>query len=602
MKVRHKLFLSLLFLFGVIILLGGIGTYYLRWLAKDSEAIMKDNNRTLGYMRSIGQLVDEVQYQTLKSNPDAAEITLYLEQIDSIIALQLVNITEPGENELSNRLNHDLKKFAGYYRSSTPPSFDIFREEILPFAIQIKEHANSIYLLNEKSMLLKSELANATADQAVFYMSIFGVISIAVGLAFIIWLPIYISRPIVTFTGAIREIARGNYKIAIPRVSSDEYGELADSFNRMAARLNEYEHSNLARLLREQKRLNAVINQLDEVILGLDENKQIIFANEHCIKLLDMDRHQLIGKYAPDVATQNQLLSSLIRELMSDSFAAQEKNYQSVKVIEDSKEKLFSKNIVEVLEKHPGENPPTRMGYVIILTDITDFIEKDKAKTHFIATLSHELKTPVAAIQMGTNLLFKSRTGPLNEDQAGLITTIENNNKRIGRIINEILDLSKIESGTIDVTLSAESVGQLIEKAIEGVQLFLNDKSMSVKIASNPHLPKIRVDAHKTVWVLNNFLTNAIRYAPTGSEIELTAKATDNTVTIEVIDKGPGIAPENQKRLFQKFTQLVKSENTGTGLGLAISKEFIEAMGGAIGVNSEIGKGSRFWIQMPIQI
>ncbi|MDN4165715.1 ATP-binding protein [Cytophagales bacterium LB-30] len=597
MKVKNKLFLSLFFLFGVIILLGGMGSYYLRWLASDSAAIMKDNNRTLSYMRTIEESVDEVNYIILTNDTVKQEISSHFDSIKSIMEKQMANITEPGEQELTEKLSRSLKKLEEICNSQdliTPHFYSTF---IVPIVHQVKDLSGSIYLINEKTMIQKNEQANATAEKAVLYMGIFCSVSIIIALVFMLGLPAYISKPLETFEEAIREIARGNYKVSIPAKTKDEYGELANSFNTMAAKLEEYEHSNLAKLIKEQKRLNAVINQLDEVILGLDENKRVIFANKHCIKLLDLERHKLIGKYAPDVATNNPLLNTMIKELMIGFLEDETVSYKPLKVVEDNKEKLFAKNIVDIVEKPTGTNRNVLMGHVVILTDVTNFAEKDKAKTHFIATLSHELKTPVSVIQMSAELLRNKKSGDLTENQKELLTTIENNNERIRRMINEVLDISKIESGTIDVTLAKENVEELIEKAIEGVQLFLDEKKLSINKLIMPKLPLIKVDAHKTVWVLNNFLTNAIRYAPKGSLLEVKAIHKDHRVEISVTDQGAGITHENQKKVFQKFTRLVKTESGGTGLGLAISKEFIEAMGASIGVYSKQGEGATFWIK-----
>lgn len=551
MKVKYKLFLSLFFLFGVIILLGGIGSYYLKWLAADSAAIMKDNNRTLTYMRSIEESVDAVQYLMVTKDTVKQEISSHFDSIKDIMDKQMANSTEPGEQELTEKLNRNLKKLEEIYTSQDSISLHFYSTSILPVVHQVKDLTGSIYLINGKTMTRKNEQANATAEKAVLYMGIFGSVSIIIGLVFMIGLPIYISRPLETFDGAIQEIVKGNYKVAIPVKTDDEYGSLASSFNTMASKLDEYEHSNIAKILKEQKRLNAVINQMDEVILGLDENKKVIFANEHCLKLLDLERHKLIGQYAPDIATNNQLMNSLIKELMIGFMEDEIKSYKSLKVVEDNKEKLFAKNIVDVVEKPTGSKRNVLMGHVVILTDVTLFAEKDKAKTHFIATLSHELKTPVSAIQMSAKLLRNKKSGDLSENQEELLTTIEDNNERIRRMINEVLDISKIESGTIDVTLGEEDVEDLIEKAIEGVQLFMDEKKLTIDKVIMPELPLVKADAHKTVWVLNNFLTNAIRYAPKGSALEVKASYNDHRVEISITDQGQVLPMKTNKGYFR---------------------------------------------------
>ncbi|WP_026969139.1 HAMP domain-containing histidine kinase [Algoriphagus terrigena] len=600
MKVKYKLFLSLLFLFGVIILLGGFGSYYLRLLAEDSAAIMKDNNRTLVYVRIIENKLDSLQYKTLEETLSSGESADFFTKIYETTDFQLANFTEVGEEELTEKLVNDLGRLEALYQEGGFRSSEKIKDEILPLIKQIKQQTDQLYVLNSEAMLRKNEHAAATAEKAVLYMNIFGGSCILAGLVFIIGLPIYISRPLETFAGAIKEVSRGNYKVSIPIRSRDEYGTLAGLFNLMAAKLDKFEHSNLAKVLHEQKRLNAVINHLDEVILGLDERKNVIFANDHCLKLLDLKREQVVGQHASSIAIHNQLMDSLIQELMIDFSDFEEKEYPSITIVEGKKEKLFTKNVIDVVETMEGESRKVLLGHVIVLTDITAFTEKDKAKTHFIATLSHELKTPVSAILLSTNLLRNAKSGLLNESQSELITTIENNSERIRRMINEVLDISKIENGSIDINLSTESPGNLIERAVDGVSLFLKDKNLAITILPISGLPMIKVDAHKLVWVLNNLLTNAIRYAPEGSSIEIRTRLRLDFLEISVTDHGLGIGLGNQKKIFQKFTKLENAEISGTGLGLAISKEFVEAMNGSIGVESTEGKGATFWVRLPV--
>ena len=187
----------------------------------------------------------------------------------------------------------------------------------------------------------------------------------------------------------------------------------------------------------------------------------------------------------------------------------------------------------------------------------------------------------------------------MNEEQLNLLQTIDNNNERIKRTINEILDISKIESGTIDVYKEPYDTENLIDTAIDGVALFVKDKDLKIKKDIKGLHSLINVDAHKLVWILNNFLTNAIRYAPLGSDIKVSAEMNNGYVKISVADRGKGIEFKDQQKLFKKFTQLERRKE-GTGLGLAISKEFIEAMGGKIGLKSEVGTGSEFWVECPI--
>jgi len=600
MKVKYKLYISLIFLFGVIILLGGIGSYYLRWLSHDSAAIMKDNNRTLIYMRNIEEIADKILQAHLSNENNVNNITQLTIEFNEAFLLQRKNVTEPGERELTNKLENSFNRFIKTYKSGLNDSSTIVRDQLLTLFNQIKEETSAIYLINEQTMIRKSEKANSTAEKVVLYMGAFGLTSILVGLAFIIGLPLYISKPLTMFSEAIKEVSKGNYKITIPLESKDEYGDLALSFNKMAAKLDEYEHSNISKVIKEQKRLSALINHLDEVIIGLDESKMVIYANEQCLRVLNLKRHELIGKYAPDVASNCQLLNNMIKELMIGFLKGEEINYKPIKIVDGNHEKLYAKNIIDVSQKPTGENRNKLIGHIIILTDITAFEKKDKAKTHFIATLSHELKTPVSAIDMSTKLLRNHKSGGLNDNQEELLTTIEENNERIRKMINEVLDMSKIENGSLDIQLAETDVYSILEDAVAGVSPFLSEKSLEINQTIATNLPNITVDTHKSIWILNNLLTNAIKHAPEDSRIGLRVTKEGNYVEIAVSDKGPGVSKDDQLKIFEKFTRLSKTHYNGTGLGLAISKEFIDAMRGSIGLKSVEGDGATFWVRFPI--
>lgn len=180
-----------------------------------------------------------------------------------------------------------------------------------------------------------------------------------------------------------------------------------------------------------------------------------------------------------------------------------------------------------------------------------------------------------------------------------MLNTIGENNQRIQRAINEILEFSKIESGGMEVATVKAGIGKMIEQAVSGVLPLAKDKQIEINtLISDPDSIHVMADPKKTVWVLNNFLTNAIRYSQSGDVIEITAEETQYDVTVSVKDYGKGIHPGEIDKLFEPYSRTEDDETEGTGLGLAISKEFIEAMGGSIGVKSAEGAGAEFWIKL----
>jgi signal transduction histidine kinase len=271
-----------------------------------------------------------------------------------------------------------------------------------------------------------------------------------------------------------------------------------------------------------------------------------------------------------------------------------------MKIFADAKESYFEKETVTITIKPTGEDQTIDIGNVIILRNITVFKELDFAKTNFIATVSHELKTPISSIKMSLQLLENEITGTINEEQKHLVESIKDDSNRLLKITGELLELSQVETGNIQLNIEKSNPYEIVHYATEAVKMQAEQKQIEVVVEADENLPKIKADSEKTAWVLINFLTNAIRYSSENSTITVKLKSDKQHVLFTVIDKGKGIDIRYRSKVFDKYFQIPGSNKTGTGLGLAISKEFIEAQGGTIGVESELGLGSTFYFKLLI--
>ena len=276
----------------------------------------------------------------------------------------------------------------------------------------------------------------------------------------------------------------------------------------MAEKLDLYEHSNLAKMQFEKSRIETIINQMRDGIIGLDAKKNILFLNVVAQKLMGLKEMDTVGKYAPDIALKNDLMRKL---LQTDG----DKN--DLKIYFDDKEGFFNKDILDV------KNKEEVIGQVIVLRNITIFHELNEAKTNFIATVSHELKTPISSIKMSAQLLSDERTGPLAEDQKQLIRGIGDDADRLLKITSELINMAQVETGNIQFNLQNTSVTPIVEDALDAVQIQAQQKNISIKTTIIPETPVIHADKEKTTWVLINFLTNAIKYSFESSAIEIFA-------------------------------------------------------------------------------
>ena len=564
MKLKTKLRFALTFLFAVILLLGSLGAWYLKKLSNEAQKILKDNYISLEYVRDMRNVMDENSWKN--------EDLLFFE---NSLQKQEQNLTEVGEAEATHQLRSH---------------FQVFRQTQDNSRIQlINKQLAKISDVNMQAIVRKNEQAKKTADEVYSYMVFIATVCALVAFSFIINFPRTISEPIQQLTEGLREITRKNYEPRLEVDRKDEFGEMAQAFNQMAEKLDEYEHSNLARMIFEKRRTETIINQMNDAIVGLDEKNNLLFINSVASELLGLDIRLIVGRYAPDVALKNDLLRTLLND---------EPSAKPLKIFANERESYFAKETFEV------KNEEQRIGRVVILKNITPFHDLDQAKTNFIATVSHELKTPISSIKMSLKLLQDERVGALNEEQKNLLTHIHDDSQRLLNITGELLDLSQVETGNIQLNFKTIQPKEVVDAAVEALRFAAEQKQIVLQINLALTLPAIHADLDKTAWVLMNFLSNAIRHSPEKSVIEISAKVDKEKKQVEfsVKDEGKGIESKYQQRIFDRYFQVPTNgqAKTGTGLGLAISKEFIDAQNGHIGVESELGSGSRFWFQLPI--
>jgi len=555
-KLKTKLTVGLIFLFGVILLFGILGTIDINLLSRDADLILKDNYKSIIYCNNMLTALE-----TVSSHKDA------MVKFEENLKNQEVNITEPGEKEQTEEIRKNFEELKADPKDSSNYS------EIRQFILQVLD-------LNTSAIYRKNMVAQETARNAKRWLAIIFTILSLISFTFIFNLPGIISGPIQSLSDGIKEIANKNYGKRIYLKQKDELGDLAMAFNAMAEKLDLYEHSNLAKMQFEKSRIETIINQMRDGIIGLDAKKNILFLNVVAQKLMGLKESDTIGKYAPDIAVKNDLMRKL---LQTDG------DKKDLKIYLDDKEGFFNKDVLDV------KNNQEVIGQVIVLRNITIFHELNEAKTNFIATVSHELKTPISSIKMSAQLLSDERTGPLAEDQKQLVDSIGDDADRLLKITSELINMAQVETGNIQFNLQTTPVEPIVEDAQDAVQIQAQQKNISIKTTIVPGTPSIHADKEKTTWVLINLLTNAIKYSSESSSIEIFAGPRNDHVEVIVKDYGRGIDEKYLSRVFDRYFKVPGSpERSRTGLGLAISKEFIEAQGGKIWVHSQIGSGSEF--------
>lgn len=573
MKIKTKLRLGIGLLFAMITVLAVVGIRQVSLLSADSRNILVANHNSLEYSRQMLRALDELEVH-------AGALDAFKKNLEA----QQHNVTEAGEKEVTEQLTRHFEKLKMNIRDKAAIE-------------QIRSDALEIMGINLDAITRKSHIAGQTAKSSMVWIGITGTLCFIIAFTLFVNLPGNIANPIRELTESIRQIANENYTERVHFGSKDEYGQLAQSFNTMAEKLEEYNSSNLARLMIEKKRVETLIDNMHDPVIGLDENRTVIFANEEAQKVTGLQAAGLVGRNATDIALHNDLVRSLVQDLVEPR-PKTSGQAAPMKIYADDKESYFEKEYVDISIVPTGEARPRSIGHVIILRNVTPYKELDFAKTNFIANVSHELKTPISSIKITLDLLRNERVGETNEEQRGLIDSIREDADRLLKITGELLNITQVESGKIQLNIAAASPREMVNYAIAANETQAANRDIRLETEENGVHSDVLADTEKTAWVLTNLVSNAIRYSYDHSTIRISLSEDDQCVRIAVTDSGQGISQEYKDKIFDRYFRVPGSTKEGTGLGLAISREFMEAQEGTLTVESELGAGSTFTIGM----
>jgi len=572
MKIKSKLTLAVGLLFVMIAMLTVVSAVYINRLSNDSNNIIKDNYNSISYCREmLDALNNDINLSTEKER--------FLKNLE----LERTTITEAGERELVEKIEKSFNLLQT--SSSQTLALKSLRKEL-----------SDVIILNMQAIQKKSMVAYETSKNSIIWISFTGAICFLIAFTLLVNLPSSIANPISELSNSIKQIANKNYSQRVYFESNNEFGDLAKSFNTMAQKLEEYTNSNLEKLLMEKKRIETLINNMSEPVIGIDENKNIIFINEEALKVSELNEVNCLGKPIQDIAVYNDLIRSLVQDLFDSKTASDKKS--PLNIYADNKESFFEKEIIPIKIIPTGEDEMKLIGNVILLRNITTYKELDIAKTNFISTLSHEFKTPISSMKMSLHLLENEKIGHLNNEQRNLVNSIHEDSNRLLRITGDLLNMSQVDSGIIQMEPQSTQVAEIIQYAIQTTKQFADHKQIEILTEENHDVPFVWADKEKTTWVLINLLTNAIRYSHDNTRVVVSTNKEKDHISISITDSGQGIAPEYLSKIFDRYFRVPGINKGGTGLGLSISKEFMEAQGGSISVKSELGIGSTFMVRL----
>ncbi|MBZ8182415.1 HAMP domain-containing sensor histidine kinase [Oscillatoria salina] len=591
----------------LVVLVCSWGAVNLQRLGKASDAILQENYRSI---LAAENMIDALERQ------DSATLLILLgdesmgiEQFrkSEVTFLQWLgraqdNVTIPGERKILLALSESYENYLIAFdqlqqQELTETSVtNYYDETVFPAFQQVRENSTQLRELNQATMLAASETAQSISHQAIASMIIIGGGAAGIGLGFSLLLSDRIIRPLKEMMKATEQIAEGNYNVAIAVKSQDELGNLGTAINLMSQKLKAFHDLNVGKVILEKQRSEAIIQSITDGLVVVNADLEITAINPIAASILGVSPQRALNHHFLAVFNHQELYEK-IQTTAQNYHPLPETDEDSIlTIVQNQETKYYQFSITPVIT----ENKQI-WGVILLLQDITKLKELDQLKSDFVATASHELRTPLTGISMSVNLLLETIPEKLSEPEKELLEAASADVERLRILVNDLLDLSKIESGRIEMELGTVEASFLLKKAISLLRIQAQEKEIQL----TQHCPEdsllVNVDPNKIVWVLTNLIANAIRYTDTGGKIELIAEQRGNWVEISVADNGAGIPWEYQAKIFDKFVQVQTEKDIGgSGLGLAICQEVVNAHGGRIWVDSTPGEGSTFTFTVPM--
>ncbi|MHC1736712.1 MAG: ATP-binding protein [Ignavibacteriaceae bacterium] len=464
-----------------------------------------------------------------------------------------------------------------------------YLQQVIKSVIKINNRCYSIFDINHSFMEQIIQKVENITYTATIYMLL--IISCGILLAFIFSSKFsdYLVKPLKNLTRSVELIAEGNFSDKVEIKSLDEIGDLAKEFNKMSEKLQKYELMNVNKLLYEKRKLEIIIESINEPVVMTDEKFNLLTINNSFRELFET--RVVEDKNLREFIKVESILNEI--QLSGDKRNPEIKN-DIFDLIDISGNKKYFK-VIHSSITIPGSEI---QGYVFLFNDITKFQELDRMKTEFIGKVSHELKSPLTSIGLALGMFEDNVMGELNQQQKELILSMHVDYKRLSRLVREILDLTKIESGTLKLELVPVNVRTLIEDICKRFYVQSREKEIDLEVSLKDQKLSVLANYEYMFRAIENIISNAIKFTGKGGEISIIANKSGENIIIEIVDTGIGISPDKIDQIFDKFVQLHDDVPGSIGLGLSITREIVQLHNGEIFVKSNPGVGSSFIIKL----
>lgn len=617
MSLRSKLLLSYLIFVAALIVLGAWGAWRLREMGGVSRRIISNNYDSVVAAEEMKESLERQDsaalFALLGAHDKAiAQLREHRARFDQNFQKAANNITEVGEPAAIEAIRTDRGTYYQLFdafierveaaRASPAPQTER-REELSerdeyftrlePQFNKLRAECEHLLQLNQRAMLAKSEAAAGVAQLWFYRTLLIASVLVATGLYLAFFLANRIVEPLRQLTASTSKIAGGDLNANVPVTSHDEVGVLAAEYNRMAERIRQLRSSDMGQLMIAQQTTEAAIDSLYDPVIVTDGEGQVTKLNPAAEEIFGSEKENA-GKHIGEVARDVRIAGAVAEAIESQRPVAGEGMASVLPLGVDGSERAFRLRTTPM-----RDNGSRLLGAVTLLEDITHLREIDRLKSDFIATASHELRTPLTSVQMGVHLLLEGAVGELNDKQTEVLSACREECERLDKLMRDLLDLSRIEAGESQPELKTIRTREFIVGATEDLRRQVESKGLRFNVLIPVGLPDVVIDPSQIERVLANLVVNAVRYTKQG-EIRIGAEPRGNYIRVSVSDTGTGIPQEYLPHIFDKFVQVPGAATGGAGLGLAISRLIVEAHGGQISAQSELGHGSTFTFTLPV--
>jgi NtrC-family two-component system sensor histidine kinase KinB len=473
-----------------------------------------------------------------------------------------------------------------------------FRSSVLrPIAYRLREKCFTLLEMNQNAMTNTESRIRSTVTDATYTVVVASIFAVVLSIFASIRITRAVRIPAQKLTQSVRKIGQGHLNQKIDVTTDDEIGELATEFNKMTERLRQYEELNIHQLISEKKKSETIVESIADPIIVTANDGSVILMNRAAAEILNVSAEKVTGKSLSSILMDEHWARVLQSQI-------QEQAEGSSKDLLLTMERFGKRIYLRPRQTNILDHNQQVEGKVTLLQDVTRFKDLDEMKTEFLATVSHEFRTPLTSINMTVDILSKEVVGSVNDRQRELLDAARDDCERLGKLVKELLDLSRLESRQQPMKLESVNIKELVDESVKSLRLPFKEKRISLDIHIDKDVTTILGNRQQLTWVITNLTSNALRFTPEGGSVKIVAVRQENAVRVAVTDTGPGIPLESHATIFDKFVQIKEPAETtpgSVGLGLAIAREVIEAHKGKIWVESSGGRGSTFYFNIPLK-